>query len=188
MISGVALNRTGLLVLPYPSPAEDVLWFKPVELRTKWGRRGHIKEPLGKWVKVFGLLAQQISLPHWLRALTLHLLFAARNPWPHEVPVRRTAEVPGHSADDLVQAGLSQVDIRSLRARAYQVEGQHPASPRGRGENGLAALVKQLFMQGKNTVSYKNKCLGYLVFLLMVQHLEKSGICEAADCPFFDLP
>jgi len=26
---------------------DDILWFKPVELRTKHGRRGHIKEPLG---------------------------------------------------------------------------------------------------------------------------------------------
>lgn len=26
---------------------EDIDWFKPVELRTRYGRRGHIKEPLG---------------------------------------------------------------------------------------------------------------------------------------------
>lgn len=28
---------------------EDIAWFKPVELRTKYGRRGHIKEPLGMY-------------------------------------------------------------------------------------------------------------------------------------------
>ena len=34
---------------------DDILWFKPVEMRTKWGRRGHIKEALGEcWVAMSG--------------------------------------------------------------------------------------------------------------------------------------
>lgn len=38
---------------------DDVLWFKPVELRTKWGRRGHIREPLGK--RIFLMLLCDFS-------------------------------------------------------------------------------------------------------------------------------
>lgn len=28
---------------------DDIAWFKPVELWTKYGRRGHIKEPMGDY-------------------------------------------------------------------------------------------------------------------------------------------
>ncbi len=31
------------------SLADDIMWFKPVELKTKNGLRGNIKEPLGEW-------------------------------------------------------------------------------------------------------------------------------------------
>lgn len=41
------INRKHAVVRYMFFNREDILWFKPVELRTKYGRKGHIKEPLG---------------------------------------------------------------------------------------------------------------------------------------------
>ncbi|XP_035390370.1 pre-rRNA-processing protein TSR1 homolog [Electrophorus electricus] len=41
------INRRSAVVRYMFFDRDDILWFKPVELRTKWGRRGHIKEALG---------------------------------------------------------------------------------------------------------------------------------------------
>ncbi|KRZ24125.1 T-complex protein 1 subunit theta [Trichinella pseudospiralis] len=49
VLSGVPskINRTHAVIRHMFFNRDDVLWFKPVELRTSSGRRGHIKEPLG---------------------------------------------------------------------------------------------------------------------------------------------
>ncbi|XP_023230293.1 pre-rRNA-processing protein TSR1 homolog [Centruroides sculpturatus] len=41
------INRKSAIIRYMFFNRDDILWFKPVELRTKYGRRGHIKEPLG---------------------------------------------------------------------------------------------------------------------------------------------
>ncbi|XP_075552207.1 tsr1 ribosome assembly factor [Dermacentor variabilis] len=41
------INRKSAVVRYMFFNREDIMWFKPVELKTKYGRRGHIKEPLG---------------------------------------------------------------------------------------------------------------------------------------------
>ncbi|KAM9853646.1 pre-rRNA-processing protein TSR1 homolog [Aulostomus maculatus] len=41
------INRRSAVVRYMFFNRDDIMWFKPVEMRTKWGRRGHIKEALG---------------------------------------------------------------------------------------------------------------------------------------------
>ncbi|XP_025073225.1 pre-rRNA-processing protein TSR1 homolog isoform X2 [Pogonomyrmex barbatus] len=41
------INKKSVVVRFMFFHREDIEWFKPVQLRTKYGRRGHIKEPLG---------------------------------------------------------------------------------------------------------------------------------------------
>lgn len=43
----IKINKRSAVVRFMFFNREDIEWFKPVELKTKYGRRGHIKEPLG---------------------------------------------------------------------------------------------------------------------------------------------
>ncbi|XP_068441072.1 pre-rRNA-processing protein TSR1 homolog [Clinocottus analis] len=54
------INRRSAVVRYMFFNRDDIMWFKPVELRTKWGRRGHIKEALGTHGHMKCVIDQQL--------------------------------------------------------------------------------------------------------------------------------
>lgn len=67
-------SHQGPLLYKMVYVVEDILWFKPVELKTKQGKRGHIKEALGKLVMALVVVGCVVRGIH-------------RHTWTHEVCV-----------------------------------------------------------------------------------------------------
>ncbi|XP_077541698.1 tsr1 ribosome assembly factor isoform X2 [Haemaphysalis longicornis] len=92
------INRKSAVVRYMFFNRDDIMWFKPVELKTKYGRRGHIKEALGTHGHMKCVFNGQLKSQD---TVLMHLYKRMFPKWTYDPEVEKPAPYyKGHSKED----------------------------------------------------------------------------------------
>ncbi len=88
---------------------EDIEWFKPVELRTKYGRKGHIKEPLGTHGHMKCTFDKQLSQQDTVLLNLYKRIFPKWNYDPHVAEAGVASELMEEDGAETLQLGRKSI-------------------------------------------------------------------------------
>ena len=93
------INRKHAVVRYMFFNREDILWFRPIELRTKYGRKGHIKEPLGTHGHMKCVFDRQLNSQD---TVLMNLYKRVFPKWTYDSNVNSTPTITSNTIDESV--------------------------------------------------------------------------------------